>query len=96
MSGSHCASKRRRKAIGHRYDFAGMAATTTVQFDSDLLARLRARHPGKDDRALLEDLARIELGFAAMRDVHKRSGLDETEAAELAVRAVHETRPPGE
>lgn len=96
MSGSHCASTRRRKAIGHRYESTGMAATTTVQFDSELLARLRARHPGKDDRALLEDLARVELGFAAMSDVHKRSGLDGTEAAELAVRAVYEARSPGE
>jgi hypothetical protein len=73
-----------------------MAATTNIQFDSELLARLRVRHPGKDDRALLEDLARIELGFAAMGDVKKRSDLDEDDANELAVQAVHETRPAGE
>lgn len=73
--------------------FVVMAAPTTVQFDSDLLARLRARHPGNDDRAVLEDLARIELGFAAMGDVKKRSDLDEDDASDLAVRAVHETRP---
>lgn len=71
-------------------------ATTTVHIDSDLLARLRARHPGKDDRALLEDLARIELGFAAMGDVKRRSTLDGDEATDLAVRAVHESRPASE
>jgi hypothetical protein len=57
-----------------------------------LLARLHARHPGKDDRALIEDLARIELGFAALRDAQKRNALDEQTAAELGVRAAHEAR----
>lgn len=65
---------------------------TSVQIDSELLARLRARHPGKDDRALLEDLARIDLGFAAMREAQQRNALSDQEAAELAVRAVEEAR----
>jgi hypothetical protein len=69
-----------------------VAATTRVEIDTDLLARLRARHPGKDDRALIEDLARIELGFAALRDAQKRNALDEQTASELGVRAVHEAR----
>jgi hypothetical protein len=69
-----------------------VAATTRVEIDTELLARLRTRHPGKDDRALIEDLARIELGFAALRDAQKRNALDEETAAELGVRAVHEAR----
>lgn len=65
-------------------------ATTSVEIDSELLARLRDRHPGKDDRSLIEDLARIELGFASLREAQKRNALDEDEATEIAVRAVHE------
>jgi hypothetical protein len=67
-------------------------ATTSVEIDSELLARLRDRHPGKNDRSLIEDLARIELGFAALREAQKRNALDEDEAPEIAVRAVHEAR----
>ena len=67
-------------------------ATTSVEIDSELLARLRDRHPGKNDRSLIEDLARIELGFAALREAQKRNALDEDEATEIAVRAVHEAR----
>ncbi|MBV9413889.1 MAG: hypothetical protein JO363_02830, partial [Solirubrobacterales bacterium] len=58
-------------------------ATTNVEIDTDLLARLRERHPGKDDRLLIEDLARIELGFAAVRDAQRRDALSEDEAIEL-------------
>jgi hypothetical protein len=63
-----------------------------VEIDTELLTRVRARHPGKDDRAVIEDLARIELGFAALRDTQERSALDEQTAAELGVRAAHEAR----
>ncbi len=63
-----------------------------MEIDTELLAHLRTRHPGKDDRALIEDLARIELGFAALRDAQKRNTLDEQTAAELGVRAVHGAR----
>ena len=69
-----------------------MASTTSVEVDSELLDRLRERHPGKDDRSLIEDLARIELGLAAMRAAQKRNALPEEEATEIAVRAVHEAR----
>jgi len=68
------------------------AATTRVEIDSELLARLRARHPGKDDRALVEDLARVDLGFNALRAVQQRNALAEQGAADLAVRAVRESR----
>ena len=65
-------------------------ATTRVEIDDELLERLRARHPGKDDRALIEDLARVELGFSVLRAAQHRNGEDQ--AAELGVRAVHESR----
>ena len=67
-------------------------ATTTVEIDSDLLDRLRSRHPGRDDRALIEELARIDLGFVALREAQSRNMLNETDASELATRAVHAAR----
>ena len=69
-----------------------MTTTTRIEIDSELLAGLRSRHPGKDDRDLIEDLARIELGLAALHDPRARKALSEEEASELAVRAVHESR----
>lgn len=60
--------------------------------DSELLDRLRARHPGKTDRELIERLATIELGMAVLREVQDRNALPEDEALEQAVRAVHEAR----
>lgn len=51
-----------------------MAATTRIDFDSELLAKLRARRPGKDDRTLLEELARIELGFETLGEIQRRTG----------------------
>jgi len=68
------------------------ATRTRVEIDSGLLARLRARHPGKDDRALVEDLARVDLGFNALRAAQQRNALAEQDAADLAVRAVRESR----
>jgi hypothetical protein len=69
-----------------------MAATTSVEIDSELLARLRERWPGKSDRQLIEDLVLIQLGFAALRSSQQRNALSEEEAVELGVRAVHEAR----
>jgi hypothetical protein len=69
-----------------------MAATTTVQFDSELLAKLRARRPGKDDRTLLEEMARIDLGFDTLAEVQRRNALSEEQATDLANRAVREVR----
>lgn len=71
-----------------------MAATTSVEIDSNLLARLRNRWPDKPDRRLIEDLVLIQLGFAAQRDSQQRNGLSEDEALELGVRAVDEARAP--
>jgi hypothetical protein len=69
-----------------------MATTVKVDFDGDLLAKLRARRPGKDDRTLLEELARIGLGFETLAEVQRRNALSEDDATELAVRAVREVR----
>ncbi len=51
-----------------------------MEIDSELLARLRARHPAKDDRALIEDLARVDLGFNALRTAQQRNALGEQDA----------------
>lgn len=69
-----------------------VAPTTRVEIDSELLARLRARHPGKDDRALIEDLARIGLGLETLRAVQQRNALDEQAASDLAISALRESR----
>ncbi len=70
-------------------------ATTTVQIDSDLLARLRERSPGKSDRELLEDLASVTLGFETIQRVRQRTaeaGVDQHEIEDEAVRVVRERR----
>ncbi|MGH2984932.1 MAG: hypothetical protein ACRDK5_11910 [Solirubrobacterales bacterium] len=68
------------------------SATTSVEIDTELLARLRERWPEKPDRQLIEDLVLIQLGFAALRSSQQRNGLSEEEAVKLGVRAVHEAR----
>jgi len=69
-----------------------MAATTRVEIDNGLLERLRARHPGKRDRELIEDVAKVHLGVSALRETQQSNALDDEEAIELGVRAVHESR----
>jgi hypothetical protein len=69
-----------------------MTATTNIEIDTQLLERLRARAPGKDDRELIEDLARISLGFEVIRESQRRNAVPEDEAMAEAVRAVHEVR----
>ena len=69
-----------------------MATTTNVEIDTELLERLRARAPGKDDRELIEDLARISLGFEVIRESQRRNAVPEDEAVAEAVRAVQEVR----
>ncbi|HYM54743.1 MAG TPA: hypothetical protein VES97_05230 [Solirubrobacteraceae bacterium] len=70
-------------------------ATTTVEIDSDLLARLRERSPGKSDRELLEELATVTLGFETIQRVRQRTadaGVDQQEIEDEAVRVVRERR----
>jgi hypothetical protein len=70
-------------------------ATTTIDFDNDLLRRLRERAPGKSARKTLERVARIQLGFDTIRRVQERNaaiGVDDDEVMAEAVRAVRESR----
>jgi hypothetical protein len=69
-----------------------MATTTRVEIDSGLLERLRARHPGKADRELIEDVANVHLGVGALRETQRSNALGDEDAIELGVRAVHESR----
>jgi len=67
-------------------------ATVQVEINSELLEGLRARHPGKSDRELIERLAIIELGMTALRETQRRDADPEEVVLEEAVRAVHEAR----
>jgi len=71
-----------------------MAASPTkrVEFDRELLDRLRDRRPGMSDRELLESMARMTLGRETLRRIQERNTLSEDEAIELGVKAVHEAR----
>ncbi|MBS1883566.1 MAG: hypothetical protein JSS97_11495 [Actinobacteria bacterium] len=71
-----------------------MAAPSTikVEFDRELLERLRQRQPDKGDRELLESMAKMTLGRESLRRVQERSTLSEDEAIALGVKAVHEAR----
>ena len=69
-------------------------AATTVQIDSELLARLRQRSRGKTGRELLETIARIQLGSETIRRVQERNnaaGVDDDEVMAEAVRAARES-----
>jgi hypothetical protein len=70
-----------------------MAATTTVEIDSNLLGRLRQRRPAKSDRELLESVARIQLGREASdRAAERFQGVSSDEIEREAVKAVREVR----
>jgi hypothetical protein len=71
-----------------------MAASPTikVEFDRELLERLRQRRPERSDRELLESMAKMTLGRESLRRVQERSTLSEDEAIALGVKAVHEAR----
>jgi 16S rRNA A1518/A1519 N6-dimethyltransferase RsmA/KsgA/DIM1 with predicted DNA glycosylase/AP lyase activity len=67
-------------------------ATTAIEIDTSLLERLRARHPGKADREMIEDIAQIDLGSSMLRQAKERNVLSEAEATELGVLAAHDAR----
>ncbi len=72
-----------------------MAATSTikVEFDRELLERLRSRHPGKGDRELLEGAARIQLGSEASDRARERfAGASSEEIEREAAKAAREVR----
>jgi hypothetical protein len=67
--------------------------TATVEFDQELLDRLRERRPEQSDRELLESLARIQLGRDASARVKERfAGVPSEEIEREAVKAVGEVR----
>lgn len=72
--------------------YVAVSPTKTVEFDSELLERLRRRRPEMGDRELLESMARMTLGRETLRRIQERSTLSEDEAIELGVKAVHEAR----
>jgi hypothetical protein len=80
------------RAGGARILSMVVTPTTTVEIDSELLERLRSRHPGRSDRELIETLAKVALGRVALRRVQERNTLPEQEAVALGVAAVHEAR----
>jgi hypothetical protein len=70
-------------------------ATTMVEIDNGLLARLRERAPGVSDRKLVEDLAAVTLGFEAIHRAQRRTADTEVNQEEIegeAVRVVREHR----
>jgi hypothetical protein len=62
-------------------------STTAIEIDSSLLERLRARHPAKADREMIEGIAEMDLGFSLLRQTQERNALSKAEATELGVRA---------
>jgi hypothetical protein len=72
-----------------------MPQTTSVEIETALLERLRARRPGRTDRVLLESVVLSTLGRATLRSMRKRNSLTEDEAIALGVQAVQQARQAG-
>jgi hypothetical protein len=69
------------------------ASTIKVEFDRELLDRLRRRHPDKSDRELLESAARIQLGREASGHARESfSGISSEEIERESVKAAREVR----
>lgn len=75
-----------------RYHWSmAVSPTIKVEFDRELLERLRRRHPDKGDRELLESAARIQLGREASARVKQRfAGVPSEEIEREAAKAVRE------
>jgi hypothetical protein len=70
-----------------------MAPTTTVEIDSNLLERLRRQRPAKNDRELIESVARVQLGRESSdRVAGSFQGVPAEEIEREAVKAVREVR----
>lgn len=68
-------------------------ATTTVEIDNDLLARLRERRSEQSDRELIEGIARIQLGVEASAQARQRFvGVPSEEIEREAVKSAREVR----
>jgi hypothetical protein len=69
------------------------ASTIKVEFDRELLERLRRRRPNKSDRELLESAARVQLGRdASCRARESFSGVSSEEIEQDSVKAGREVR----
>jgi hypothetical protein len=67
--------------------------TATVEFDQQLLDRLRERRPEQSDRELLESMARIQLGQEASDRAREAfAGTPSEEIEREAVNAAREVR----
>ncbi len=67
--------------------------TTSVEIDNELLERLRKRRPEKNDRELLESVARIQLGREASDRARERfAGVPSEEIEREAIKAAREVR----
>lgn len=68
------------------------SGTTTIEIDTDVLNELRAEEPGKPDRELIEDLAKLKVDFATIRRLQERFNLPEEEADAVGVEAARAAR----
>lgn len=68
------------------------SGTTTIEIDTDVLNELRAEEPGKPDRELIEDLAKLKVDFATIRRLQERFNLPEDEADAVGVEAARAAR----
>jgi hypothetical protein len=79
--------------VGDTIAIMTASSTTTVEIDSNLLDRLRQRHPAKNDRELLEGVARAQLDREASdRASECFRGVSSYEIEREAVKAVREVR----
>jgi hypothetical protein len=79
--------------VGDTIAIMPASSTTTVEIDSNLLDRLRQRRPTKNDRELLEGVARTQLGREASdRASECFRGVSSYEIEREAVEAVREVR----
>ena len=67
---------------------------TTLTIDEAVLraVKVRAARSGMGDSEVIEEALRRELGLDLLERLWQRNGLDEVEAASLAVEAQHTTR----
>ncbi len=79
--------------VGATLSRMAASPTTSVEIDSELLERLRKRRPEKNDRELLESVARIQLGREASDRARERfAGVPSEEIEREAAKAVREVR----
>jgi hypothetical protein len=67
---------------------------TTLTIDEDVLraVKVRAARTGRGDSEVIEDALRRDLGLALLERLWSFQGMDEQDAANLAIEAQHITR----